>query len=137
LNKTSGLKLQQGQIWKVKDTALQMPSTNPRTLHHFRGVILLTSNEILASDPECETILVAPLSTDLEWLDEYHDVILHARPGGVREESRVVLSLIQPVLKHQLEEILAQLTPFELLAIKNKMASIFGATPNNLVRLKA
>lgn len=117
----------QGQIWTVPDSLLSMPSCAPRTIHEFRGVVILTTDSVLEEASHLENLLVSPLSTDFHWIDPLHDVVLPPKPNGVKEESRLVLSLIQPMQKQDLHELKGQLGPFELMAVKNKLADIFGA----------
>lgn len=117
----------QGQIWTVLDSLLAMPSGRSRTFHEFRGVVILTSDTLLQQGSNLENVLVAPLSTNLDWIDPLHDVILPPKSNGAKEQSRLVLSLVQPMQKQDLHELKGQLGPFELMAIKNKLAEIFGA----------
>lgn len=92
-------------------------------------MVVVTSNDILQKDPQQPIILVAPLSTQMDHFDKFHDVILEPANHPNMERSRIVLSLIQPVRKDILSDQKGLLIQFEMLALHERMAHILLKIP--------
>ncbi len=118
--------LEQGQIWLARDADIVMPGRGARTPHTTRPVAVLTSDFILKVDPQQPTVLIAPLSTQMDYFDKYHDVTILRTNHPRLQDSRIVLSLLQPVRKDLLVDFVDKLTPFEIEAVKVRLADIFA-----------
>lgn len=115
-----------GEIWSIKDELISIPyadrSTAPREFHEWRTVVI-AHNNILNSDPTWPIVMVAPLSHRTDLMRDYDLEVLPGR-DGVREHSIIRLSLVQPVLKVDLDRKFGRLSEeklLEMLAIEREM----------------
>lgn len=96
-----------GEVYLVKESAIQFPKERlpaaplPRR-HRRRPVVVLGCDED-NRDPDYPIILVAPLSSRVD-LKGRQDFLARAGEAGLRIDSIIMLGLIQPVLRQDLEQ---------------------------------
>lgn len=95
-----------GTIYIVPDEVIQLPEENlpgagPRNLHEGRPFLVLQSQE-LCNDANYHFVLGAPVSTKIQYKKETDFILLKQDSGGLKFDSVVLLSHIQPILKSDL-----------------------------------
>lgn len=94
-----------GEVYWVKDKYLNFPDTDRlevRKVHEGRTVVIIENNSNNAN-PLHPFIIVAPTTSVLDY-KRPNDIILTPEEDNVLKESLLLLSLIQPVLKIDLED---------------------------------
>lgn len=95
-----------GQIWTIKDELISIPQADridgARILHDKRSVVVVQNNE-QNYNKMCPIITVAPLSSRIDLRRKY-DILLTPEKDNVKVPCLVQLSLAQPVLKVDLDE---------------------------------
>jgi len=96
-----------GEVYLVKETAIQfpkerLPGAPPPRRHQQRPVVILQCDED-NHDPTYPIVLVAPLSSRVD-LKGRQDFLVRAGEAGLRTDSIVMLGLLQPVLRQDLED---------------------------------
>lgn len=95
------------EVYLVKEAAIQFPkerlpgAPSPRR-HQRRPVVVLQCDED-NHDPTYPIVLVAPLSSRVD-LKGRQDFLVRAGEAGLRIDSIIMLGLIQPVLRQDLED---------------------------------
>lgn len=96
-----------GEIYLVKEAAIQfpkerLPGAPPPRRHQRRPVIVLQCDED-NHNPTYPIVLVAPLSSRVD-LKSRQDFLIRAGEARLKTDSIIMLGLIQPVLRHDLED---------------------------------
>jgi mRNA-degrading endonuclease toxin of MazEF toxin-antitoxin module len=102
----------------VQDKDIRRLPEEGRTAHETRPIVIISGNAVLASDPDFEVVLVAPVTSDLNRTNPDDDLILEPSEQSTRSlvrRSRVVLSLTQPLLKRLLLRHIGQMDPNRLI----------------------
>ena len=91
-----------GDLWNIPDKLITFADFDPfrRTEHETRYVLVLQGDEH-GDNALCETVLVCPLSSNLEQKQPWEASLLTAE-AGLRKESLVKLQLMQPVNRRRL-----------------------------------
>lgn len=122
-----------GEVYLVKESAIQfpkerMPGAPPPHRHRRRPVVLLGSDED-NRDPTYPIILVAPLSSRVD-LKSRQDFLVRAGEAGLKVDSLIMLGLIQPVLRHDLEDTpLGQFNQERMMEITAMLLCNLGVLP--------
>jgi len=99
-----GYELVGDQIWSVPDEAVTFADLSPalRTRHEQRYVLIMQGDDWDHAQT-CETVLVAPLSSQIDnqraWESriEPNETIGHSHPRAIGKPSLIKLQLMQPV----------------------------------------
>lgn len=108
------VKIVNGGIYRTKDSAIDFPADDlrgTRTNHDFRTVVVLSNDEHCQS--LAEEVLVAPLSHNLHMKYATDVVIRASKDNGLAQDSRIILSHVQPILKSALEQFFGQFPAWE------------------------
>lgn len=86
-----------GEIWHIADEAITFadPDTSVRTHHQGRYVLVLQGDDV-ASNAQCLSVLVAPLSSNIRSKQAYEE-FLQTNESPLSEPSIVKIHLLQPV----------------------------------------
>jgi mRNA-degrading endonuclease toxin of MazEF toxin-antitoxin module len=96
-----------------------------RTKHWDRRVLLL-SNEVVCSSVNSPVVLIAPFSHLINLKAEDDILIDRTDTNGLRVNSRLLLSHIQPLLKEEIEKQLGRLSDDDWDEVKAKLVVNFG-----------
>lgn len=122
-----------GEVYLVKETAIQfpkerLPGAPPPRRHRRRPVVVLQCDED-NHDPTYPIVLVAPLSSRVD-LKGRQDFLVRAGEARLRTDSIIMLSLIQPVLRQDLEDRpLGQFSPERMEEITAMLLCNLGVLP--------
>jgi mRNA-degrading endonuclease toxin of MazEF toxin-antitoxin module len=104
------VKFSPGSVCWVKDDVIRMPDGEAnRTLHECRTVIVLSS-DFLCETYTCPLITIVPTSSILGRKNPAEYIIAESKSNGLKCDSRVMLSHIQPLVKTDIEQRLGQLS---------------------------
>lgn len=91
-----------GQIWKVRDVAVTIPNADRvkgiRKKRAVRLVVVLSNNKN-NFNPIMPTVTVCPLTTRVDLLRETDYKVKPDNENKLKEESKIQLTLKQPILK--------------------------------------
>jgi mRNA-degrading endonuclease toxin of MazEF toxin-antitoxin module len=122
-----------GEVYLVKENAIQfpkerLPGTLPPHRHQQRPVVVLQCDED-NHDPTYPIVLIAPISSRAD-LKKQQDFLVHAGEAGLRTDSIIMLGLIQPVLRQDLEEdCLGRFRPARMTEITAMLLCNLGVFP--------
>ncbi len=122
-----------GEVYLVKEAAIQfpkerLPGAPPPRRHRRRPVVVLQCDED-NHDPTYPIVLVAPLSSRVD-LKGRQDFLVHAGEAGLHLDSIIMLGLIQPVLRQDLEDNpLGQFDPQRMAEITAMLLCNLGVLP--------
>lgn len=123
-----------GQVWKIKDPLISIPDADRllhgRNLHKDRYVIIAQNNEENLL-PMVTCITIIPLSSRVD-LKRKYDVILSPNVDSVKVESMAKTSLIQPVLKKDLDECLGSISKEKMAEVIDALLERLGLSPEDI-----
>ncbi|MDI6706672.1 MAG: type II toxin-antitoxin system PemK/MazF family toxin [Bacillota bacterium] len=120
-----------GEIYFIKDELVSIPDAdrveNGRDIHEGRRVVIIHNHE-QNNNKLCPIVTIAPFSHRID-LKRPHDLIvtLEDVEGGLKVDSLIRLSLMQPVLKIDMERCIGSLKDYkveELIAMQIEMLGI-------------
>lgn len=125
----TGRKILRGDVYWVSDEKIilpeeRLPNKPKRTLHDGRPVVVLQT-DMDNSNPHYPIVLVAPTSHRVEFKDD-KDVILPVVAGGLPQEGLLLLGLIQPLLKTDLERCIYTVDPVTMSSVDAVIAANLG-----------
>jgi len=104
-----------GEIYFIKDGLLAMPESDrkaQRKIHKGRPVVVVQNNSG-NSNPINPIITVAPISSVTKY-KKPNDIPLTPKEDNVNKDSLLLLSLIQPILKVDLERCIGSISDEKL-----------------------
>lgn len=117
-----------GEVYFIKDELIDFPHSDKiagsRTIHKGRRVVIISNNEH-NSDKHSPIISVSPLSTRTDLIRKF-DIELEKDKDGVKSNSIVMMELIQPVCKVDIERRCGEIREEKKIAILDSMLEIFG-----------
>ena len=119
--------IEQGDIYWVDDDLISFPEErrSGRTTPHPRRPVVVLSGIYPNSLPSYPFVLVAPLASERDPRRRWDP---KCQPGqdNIRSEGWIRLSLLQPVLKEDLQEKCGKLGSQTLLRVLGQLAMLFG-----------
>lgn len=100
-----------GELYWVPDAELELPTSEKRTIHERRPVVIL-SGSATNLDSSWSNVLVVPCSTATDWNTEFC-VFIRAREGNNSKDTLARVALVQPLLKASLQDGLGKPLPSE------------------------
>lgn len=123
-----------GQVWKIKDELIAIPNADRlqhgRELHKDRYIVIAQNNEE-NSLPMVPCITVIPLSHRID-LKRRYDIILSPSDDRVKVECVAMVSLIQPVLKKDLDECLGSISIDKIAEVTDAILERMGFSPEDI-----
>lgn len=123
-----------GAVYLVKDKSVDLPETRipgapPRAAHPFRHVIVVQS-ETMCRSGKPPTVLVVPCSASRGGAESWNFEVPGSEVAFNKPVVVALTSLVQPVLKSDLESYLGELTPQTLDLLQRRLLENLGiATP--------
>lgn len=102
-----------GEIWKVKDELIRLlPSDRLDEVRHLypSRTVVIVQNCLENNDDESLLIRVAPLTSVARFRDRF-DVMLSPKEDGVQMKCWAQVQLTQPMLKRDMFEKIAEISP--------------------------
>lgn len=121
-----------GAIYYVPDEIIQipserMPSSGERNLHDGRP-FLVVQGQTYCADMDYPIVLGMPLSSKLEYKRET-DFLLLKSASGLKFDSVVIVGLIQPILKSDLQKKAGKVDQFTMEKIQRLLLVNLGMIP--------
>ena len=121
-----------GAIYYVPDEIIQipserMPSSGERNLHEGRP-FLVVQGQSFCADLDSPTVLGMPLSSKVEYKRET-DFLLLKSLSGLKFDSVVIVGLLQPILKSDLQKKAGKIDKFSLEKIQRLLLINLGIIP--------
>ncbi|MFQ5435867.1 MAG: type II toxin-antitoxin system PemK/MazF family toxin [Anaerolineae bacterium] len=129
----SKLPVNRGEVYLVKEAAIQfpkerLPGASPPHRHRQRPIVVLQCDED-NHNPKYPIVLAAPLSSRTD-LKGRQDFLVRSGEARLRTDSIIMLGLIQPVLRNDLEDIpLGRFSPVRMEEITAMLLCNLGVLP--------
>lgn len=124
-----GREVLRGQLYWVDDGKVIFPKerleNQPKRTIHSRRPVLVLQTDADNSNPFCVTVLIAPLSSEIQYQD-VTDYKLDAGQGGLPQDSIVELGLIQAINKIELVTFIGKLDAITMIGIDAIIAANLG-----------